>query len=173
MDFMTTSPTYTLGDHLKLLELIADKSGANGWRKMLLTDAQKSSLEEQLVDLKLIDILTPAEKNDVRLLDGAARARLATQLGVTVQRVNQFLDGFKQSVNVHKWLATRKSQGKALPQTMEEYVNCMMGEWWLLAACRRPGQVVMMLPLDTVAIVRTPLILTPSPVVQLQPTVLE
>jgi signal recognition particle GTPase len=126
MERLEALSTYTLGDHLGLLEAIADKAGAKGWRTMLLTAAQKSDLEEQLVDLKLSEALTPAEKDNVKLIDGAARLRAAAQIGVPVARVNKFLDGYAQSATIHTWLRGRKAAGKALPRTMEEYVNTML-----------------------------------------------
>jgi hypothetical protein len=128
LDFIATSPTYTLADHLKLLEDMADKVGARSWKTMLLSEAQKSELEEQLVDLKLAEVLTPAEKADVRLVDGAVRARAAAAIGVPVSRVNKFLEGYTQSSAVHRWLVGRKAAGKALPRTFEEYVNTLMAD---------------------------------------------
>ena len=129
MDFMLGQPAYTLAEHFALLESLAARSGATGWRKMLLTDAQKGELEEHLVDLKLADLLTPAEKADPRgLVDGAARARLAAQLGVPAARVNRFMAAFEQAAAVHGWLLARRAAGKGLPSTMEEYSHTMLAD---------------------------------------------
>jgi len=129
MDFMLGQPRYSLAEHFALLESLAARSGATGWRKMLLTDAQKSELEEHLVDLKLADLLTPAEKADPRgLVGGAARARLAAQLGVAAARVNRFMAAYEQAEAVHGWLLARRAAGKGLPSTMEEYSHTMLAD---------------------------------------------
>jgi hypothetical protein len=129
MEFMLGQPRYSLTEHFALLESLAARSGATGWRKMLLTDAQKSELEEHLVDLKLADLLTPAEKADPRgLVGGAARARLAAQLGVAAARVNRFMAAYEQAEAVHGWLLARRAAGKGLPSTMEEYSHTMLAD---------------------------------------------
>ena len=125
---MLQQPAYTLTEHFSLLESLAAKSGATGWRKMLLSDAQKSEVEEHLVDLKLADLLTAAEKADARRVDGAARSRLAAQLGVAPARVNRFMDGFAQAAAIHAWLLARRAAGKGLPSTMEEYQHTMLAD---------------------------------------------
>jgi hypothetical protein len=129
MEFMLGQPRYSLAEHFALLESLAARSGATGWRKMLLTEAQKGELEEHLVDLKLADLLTPAEKADPRgLVGGAARARLAAQLGVPAARVNRFMAAYEQAEAVHGWLLARRAAGKSLPSSMEEYSHTMLAD---------------------------------------------
>ena len=108
---LTDSPVYGLAEHCGLLATLADKAGVNGWRTMLLSEAQKADLAEQLIDLKIGDALTPAERADPRSVTHAVKVRIATSLGTTVERTNKFLDAFNQSSTVHKWLQGRKSKG--------------------------------------------------------------
>lgn len=142
MDFMLDDArtSYTLSDHFTLLQQLAEKSGATGWRKMLLTDAQKSELEEHLVDLKIADLLTPDELKFSHystsaplitahsLFDAQAKARLAGKLGVALPRVNKFIEGYRQAASINHWLRGRKAAGKALPGTLEEYAHAMVAD---------------------------------------------
>ena len=109
--FLSSAPVYGLEQHCALLTTLAEKAGVNGWRTMLLSDAQKSDLAEQLIDLKIGEGFSPAERADTRNITPAVKARVAASLGTVVPRVNRFLEGFQQSSVVHKWLQTRKSKG--------------------------------------------------------------
>lgn len=128
MDFMTTNPTYTMSDHVKLYESMAEKAGVTGWRKMLLTEAQKAELAEQLVDLKIGTELTDVERANVESLDGKSKVRIAAAVGCEVERVNRFVDSYLQSVKIHGWLQGRKAKGVAIPTNMTEFVHCMMAD---------------------------------------------
>jgi len=144
MDYMLDDArsTYTLADHFALLQQLAEKSGATGWRKMLLTDAQKSELEEHLVDLKIADLLTPDELKFAQyststtstsvlthsLFDASGKARLASKLGIPLPRVNKFIEGYRQAASINHWLRGRKAAGKALPGTLEEYAHAMVAD---------------------------------------------
>jgi signal recognition particle GTPase len=125
---LSTLPTYTMDDHLKLLEDISEAAGAKGWKTMLMTEAQKAEMAEQLVDLKIGAVLTPVEKADPKLLNGKERLRLAATVGCDAARVNKFIDGYNQSAMIHKWLAGRRSKNLALPSTFDEYIQCMMAD---------------------------------------------
>jgi len=109
--FLSSAPAYGLAQHTALLAALAEKAGVNGWRTMLLSDAQKADLSEQLVDLKIGSAFTPAEQADARAITPAAKARVAAEVGAPLARVNRFLDGFSQSAVVHKWLQGRKAKG--------------------------------------------------------------
>ena len=109
--FLSSAPIYGLEQHCALLESLAEKSGIHGWRTMLLSDAQKADLAEQLIDLKIGEGFTPIERADIRNITPAAKVRVAASIGTVLPRVNRFLDGFQQSAIVHKWLQTRKSKG--------------------------------------------------------------
>lgn len=128
LDRLCTLPAYGMSEHLQLLEDIAAAAGATGWRTMLMTDAQKAELAEQLVDLKIGAALSAAERADPKLLTGKERQRLAGVVGCDAPRVNKFLDSYNQSAMIHKWLAGRKAKGFALPSTFDEYVQCMMAD---------------------------------------------
>lgn len=117
LEFILGTPAYSLLDHTRLLEALAAQSGANGWRTMLMTEAAKGELAEQLVDLKIGAAFTPAEVAGHRhgstasAINGRARARVAAEVGSDVGRVNRFLDNFRQSALMHEWLHTRKAKG--------------------------------------------------------------
>lgn len=111
LEFLTNSPTYGLPDHVNLLSSLADKAGVNGWRTMFLSDLQKNELADQLIDLKIGSAFTPAEQANPRLITGREKLRVATEVGTDVTRVNRFMDGFSQSVMIHKWLQGRKTKG--------------------------------------------------------------
>ena len=169
LKFIMDTPTYTLADHTRLLETLAEQAGANSWRTMLMTEAAKGDLAEQLVDLKIGAAFTPAEvaghkhSSMTSTINGKARARVAAAVGSDVGRVNRFLDNFRQSALMHEWLHSRKAKGAlqwaaacrssvaatgavqlththslsrapqlaaglALPQTPEEYANCMVAD---------------------------------------------
>jgi hypothetical protein len=145
MDFMLDDArsTYTLADHFTLLQKLAEKSGATGWRKMLLTDAQKSELEEHLVDLKIADLLSPEELKFAQfsststssssltshsLFEATAKAKLASKLGIAIPRVNKFIEGYRQAASINHWLRGRRAAGKALPNTLEEYAHAMVAD---------------------------------------------
>ena len=117
--FLLSSPTYTLADHQALLEQLADNAGVKSWRTMLMTDAQKSELAENLVDLKIVAAFPQAEAAAYRpraaapSIDGRAKERAAKELGTDVARVNRFLANYAQSFAVHEWLQERKAKGAA------------------------------------------------------------
>ena len=117
LKFIMDTPTYTLADHTRLLETLAEQAGANSWRTMLMTEAAKGDLAEQLVDLKIGAAFTPAEvaghkhSSITSTINGKARARVAAAVGSDVGRVNRFLDNFRQSALMHEWLHTRKAKG--------------------------------------------------------------
>ena len=117
LEFILGTPAYSLVDHTRLLEALAAQSGANGWRTMLMTEAAKGELAEQLVDLKIGAAFTPAEvaghrhNSTASAINGRARARVAAEGGSDVGRVNRFLDNFRQSALMHEWLHTRKAKG--------------------------------------------------------------
>jgi signal recognition particle GTPase len=128
MDYMTANPTYTMADHVKLYETIAEKAGVTGWKKMLLTDVQKTELAEQLVDLKIGAELTAGECADIASVDGKTKARVAAAVGCEQERVNKFVDSYLQSVKIHGWLQGRKAKNVAIPGNMTEFVHCMMAD---------------------------------------------
>ena len=117
LQFILATPAYSLAEHTRLLETLADKAGANSWRTMLMTEAAKSDLAEQLVDLKIGSAFTPAEIAGHRHgsaqspINGKARARAAAAVGSDVGRVNRYLDNFRQSAMMHEWLHGRKAKG--------------------------------------------------------------
>jgi signal recognition particle GTPase len=128
MEYMTASPTYTMGDHIKLYETIAEKAGLKGWRTMLLTVAQKAELAEQVVDLKIGAALTDAERANPKVIDARGKARIAVGVGCDLERVNRFLDNFQQSATIHTWLRGRSERGQAIPTNMTDFVHCMMAD---------------------------------------------
>jgi hypothetical protein len=75
-----------------------------------------------MLDLKIGAALSPEEVADPDTVRRREKLRIAGVVGVDVARVNRFLDGFHQSVTVHRWLAGRKAAGLALPTTLDEYV---------------------------------------------------
>jgi hypothetical protein len=129
--FLADSPTYSLLDHQQLLEKLADNAGVKSWKTMLMSDAQKSELAENLVDLKIVGCLTAAEVSGFKpggagggSIDGKAKERVAKELGTDVARVNRFLGNYLQSFAVHQWLQERKGKGLAIPVVQEEFNLC-------------------------------------------------
>ena len=123
LEFILGTPSYSLAEHTRLLETLAERAGANSWRTMLMTDAAKTDLAEQLVDLKIGAAFTPAEVAGHRhssaaasTINGKARARVAAAVGSDVGRVNRFLDNYRQSALMHEWLHGRKAKGECTGQ---------------------------------------------------------
>ena len=116
--FLIASPTYTLLDHQRLLEKLADDAGVKSWRTMIMSEAQKSELAENLVDLKIVSAFSPAEAEGYKpraaspAIDGKAKERAARELGTDVARVNRFLANYAQSYAIHEWLQGRKEKGE-------------------------------------------------------------
>lgn len=127
--FLADSPSYTLLDHQALLERIADNAGVKSWKTMMMSDAQKSELAENLVDLKIVACFTAAEvaafkPGSASGIDGKAKERAAKELSTDVARVNRFLANYTQSFAVHQWLQERKAKGQAIPVSQEEFNMC-------------------------------------------------
>jgi hypothetical protein len=123
LEFILGTTSYSLAEHTRLLETLAERAGANSWRTMLMTDAAKTDLAEQLVDLKIGAAFTPAEVAGHRhssaaasTINGKARARVAAAVGSDVGRVNRFLDNYRQSALMHEWLHGRKAKGECTGQ---------------------------------------------------------
>ena len=140
--FLAESPSYTLVDHQTLLDKLADNAGVKSWRTMLMSDAQKTEMAENLVDLKIVACLTPAEVASFKpgtaiasAIDGRAKERVAKELGTDVARVNRFLGNYTQSYAVHQWLQERKGKGLAIPVTQEEFNLCAVQDQVHLRAC--------------------------------------
>ena len=148
--FLAESPSYTLTDHQTLLDKLADNAGVKSWRTMLMSDAQKTEMAENLVDLKIVACLTPAEVASFKpgsaiasAIDGRTKERVAKELGTDVARVNRFLGNYTQSFAVHQWLQERKGKGLAIPVSQEEFNLCAVQDKVHLRECglgaRAPG----------------------------------
>lgn len=59
LDYLATTPTYTVGDHCKLLMSMAEKAGVTGWKSALRTAAQQAEIDEQVgaVDSRRLHVL--------------------------------------------------------------------------------------------------------------------
>ncbi|RYG39735.1 hypothetical protein EON68_05100 [archaeon] len=48
LDFLSTTPTYTLAEHAGMMQRLAEKAGLHGWQSMLRSKAQQAELEDQV-----------------------------------------------------------------------------------------------------------------------------
>lgn len=93
-----------LGSMKKLMGMLP---GMNQYREQL------EAFDESSIDRiqAIVNSMTPAERNDLSLLNGSRRARIARGSGTTVSEVNGLADRFAQAAKMMK----RMSQGGAMP----------------------------------------------------------
>jgi len=93
---------------------------------------QLENFDEREVDRveAIVRSMTPAERADVRILNGSRRSRIARGSGTTVAEVNQLVDRFEQAKTMMKHMARaggmpgmgnmpgmgKKSKGRMAPQ---------------------------------------------------------
>jgi len=128
LDIWKNSPVYTLTEHFSMVEEMAKAAGATGWKRTLLTDEQKQTLDEVLATLKLSDVWTTEEKLHPNKITNESKLLAMNKTGLTLVKINAFLQDYQQCVAVHAWLQERKANGKALPNTMEEYTHTMISD---------------------------------------------
>jgi signal recognition particle subunit SRP54 len=79
-----------MGPMSQLLDMIPGMSGLAGQIPQEVTDKQLVIIEA------IISSMTPAEREDPRIIGGSRKRRIARGSGTTVQEVNQLLSQFKQ-----------------------------------------------------------------------------
>ena len=128
LDFLATSPTYTMFDHVGVLKRMQEAAGAGGWKAALRTAAQQAEIDEAFVDVRIGEALSGEEAGDPASVRRREKLRIAGAAGVEVARVNKFMDGYDQSKMVHAWIQGRKARGLPLPATMEDYYTLMIAD---------------------------------------------
>ena len=105
---MSKGEDFTLDDFLKQMQSIK-KMGSLGKIMGMLPGmgdmkAQLDQIDDRDVDriAAIIQSMTPAERNDVKVLNGSRRARIAKGAGVTVTEVNGLVDRFVQAQKMMK-----------------------------------------------------------------------
>lgn len=127
LDTLISSPTYTLADHQRTMTTVAEKAGIlnPGWKGLLMSKDQEAEREEQLLDIKILGALTPAEIADHTIMHRREKLRVAAAVPCDVARVNKCLDGYEQSAIVHRWVLSRKARGLPLPKSLPEFQSLM------------------------------------------------
>lgn len=128
LDLWKNSTQYTLTEHFQMVEEMSKAAGATGWKRTLLTDEQKATLDEVLATLKLNEVFTAEEKLHPNKITNESKNSAVQKTGLTLMKINAFLQDYEQCAAVHKWLQERKAAGKALPNTMEEYTHTMISD---------------------------------------------
>jgi signal recognition particle subunit SRP54 len=105
---MSKGEDFTLDDFLKQMQSIK-KMGSLGKIMGMLPGmgdmkAQLDQIDDRDIDriAAIIQSMTPAERNDVKVLNGSRRARIAKGAGVTVTEVNGLVDRFVQAQKMMK-----------------------------------------------------------------------
>jgi signal recognition particle subunit SRP54 len=101
---------FTLADFLEQLKAMR-KMGSMTKLLGMLPGAQTGAMKKQLESLddnelvrtqSIIDSMTPKERNDVKILNGSRRARIARGSGRSVKEVNDLVDRFTAAQKVMK-----------------------------------------------------------------------
>ncbi len=105
---MSKGEDFTLDDFLKQMQSIK-KMGSLGKIMGMLPGmgdmkAQLDQIDDRDIDriAAIIQSMTPAERHDVKVLNGSRRARIAKGAGVTVTEVNGLVDRFVQAQKMMK-----------------------------------------------------------------------
>ena len=115
-----TSGELTLEDFLDQLLMIRRMGPIGNLLKMMPGGKQMNQMAD-MVDEKQLDRIqaiirgmTPAERNDPKILNGSRRSRIAKGSGTTVQQVNQLLERFKQAQTMMRQMG-RGMAGGGMP----------------------------------------------------------
>lgn len=108
---------FTLADFLEQLKAMR-KMGSMSKLLGMLPGAQTGAMKKQLESLddhelvrtqSIIDSMTPKERDDVRILNGSRRARIARGSGRSVKEVNDLVDRFTAAQKVMKQMRSGSS----------------------------------------------------------------
>ena len=115
IEYMSESKLWTLKRWRDTFE-----SQLSGW-KMYIPGASSSPGIKELKEFKaLLDSFKEEELNDITLVTGAVKARVATQAGKPIDEVNKLIFFFRQSLIIANWLKLKKDNNETLPKTMLE-----------------------------------------------------
>jgi len=115
IEYMSESKLWTLKRWRDTFE-----SQLSGWR-MYIPGASSAPGIKELKEFKtLLDAFKEEELNDISLVTGAVKARVATTAGKPIDDVNKLIFFFRQSLIVANWLKLKKDNNETLPKTMLE-----------------------------------------------------
>jgi signal recognition particle subunit SRP54 len=109
-DKFSSGDDFTLADFLEQLKAMR-KMGSMSKLLGMLPGAQTGAMKKQLESLddnelirtqSIIDSMTPKEREDVKILNGSRRARIAHGSGRSVEEVNDLVDRFTAAQKVMK-----------------------------------------------------------------------
>ena len=115
---------FTLDDFLDQLQAMK-KMGSMTKMLGMLPGMKSSAMKKQLENFDegelvrtqaIVQSMTPAERNDPKILNGSRRARIALGSGRAVSEINSLVDRFSQAQKMMKQL--RNSGGRGLPAGM-------------------------------------------------------
>ena len=115
---------FTLDDFLDQLQAMK-KMGSMTRMLGMLPGMNSSAMKKQLENFDegelvrtqaIVQSMTPAERNDPKILNGSRRARIALGSGRAVSEINSLVDRFSQAQKMMKQL--RNSGGRGLPAGM-------------------------------------------------------
>jgi len=115
IEYMSESKVWTLKRWRDTFE-----SQLSGW-KMYIPGASSAPGVKELKEFKaLLDSFKEEELNDINLVTGAVKARVAAQSGKPIDEVNKLIYFYRQSLIVANWLKLKKDKNEILPKTMTE-----------------------------------------------------
>jgi signal recognition particle subunit SRP54 len=110
---------FTLDDFLEQMQALSKMGSMSSLLGMLPgANKMKSQIENiderEMVRAKaIVQSMTPAERADIKVLNGSRRARIARGSGTTVTQVNSFVDRFSQAQKVMRQMASNPALARA------------------------------------------------------------
>lgn len=126
IDFLCSVENYSLAKHMIALEDGAKAAGLTGWKSTFRSSDQQRELEDRFAEMNIGKALTPAELENPKLIRRVAKLRIATAVGVGVDRVNKFLAAYDQAKGTHEYVRSRLARGMPLPKSEAEYQKMLM-----------------------------------------------
>lgn len=114
---LASGEDFTLDDFLAQMQQLKKMGSLKKMLGMLPNMGQYREAIENFDESELgrveaiIRSMTPAERNDPKIINGSRRARIAKGSGTTVQAVNQLLDRFKQAQQMMKQMGRGMAGG--------------------------------------------------------------
>lgn len=98
----------------------ADEKGS-GWRSKLPMQ-DRSQLDQLKEFVEVLDSFTELELRNYHLIDEAAYARVAGQVGKDVSEIKQVVKNFESIKRIHDYMKERRKVNKTLPKSQREFV---------------------------------------------------
>lgn len=116
---LSSGEDFTLDDFLEQMQALSKMGSVSSLLGMLpganKMKAQIENIDErEMVRAKaIVQSMTPAERSDIKLLNGSRRSRIARGSGTSVTQVNSFVDRFTQAQKMMRQMASNPALAKA------------------------------------------------------------